>query len=72
MKNAEEDVTLSDGEAFFVGQVQYQEHLKTTVQTKEVCGCKNNRALLVLTCFRDPNAQTIMHCHKPMQGAERT
>jgi len=72
MKNAEEDVTLSDGEAFFVGQVQYQEHLKTVIQTKEVCQYKNNRELLILTCFRDPNAQIIMHCHKPMQGTKNT
>lgn len=72
MKSAAEDVALSDGEAFFVGQVQYQEHLRTTIYSKEVCGCNNNRELLMLTCFRDPNAQTIMHCHKLMQGAERT
>jgi hypothetical protein len=36
MKKAEDDVGLSDGEAFFVGDVQYKEHLKQIVEPKEV------------------------------------
>ena len=36
MRNTEDDVTLSDGLAFFVTDKDYRLHLKTAVEFKEV------------------------------------
>lgn len=37
MKYPEEDVWMSDGNGYFVGRKDYQEHLKTGKETNEVC-----------------------------------
>jgi hypothetical protein len=47
MKKADEDVALSDGEAFFVGDVQYKEHLRQAVELKEVSAFTQIQGLLL-------------------------
>lgn len=49
MKNPEDDVWLSDGDAFFVGRHRYGEHLQTAVEIFEVCAtyhCENMYAYM--------------------------
>lgn len=37
MKKSEDDVFLSDGEGYMVQMLPYQEHLKTSIETTQVC-----------------------------------
>ena len=38
MRNPEDDVELTDGHGFMVGDKRYKEHLKNAVEDKEVRG----------------------------------
>jgi hypothetical protein len=72
MKKAEDDVGLSDGDTFFVGDVQYKEHLKQIVEPKEVSTSIYHSKTQTKWSARNRNAQITVLCHRLMPGVVNT
>jgi hypothetical protein len=48
MKNPEDEVILTDGTAFFVKELEYKNHLKLALESKQVSRTPGNRSVLYL------------------------
>jgi hypothetical protein len=57
MKNPEDDVHLTDGDAFFTTRKPYYDHLKVAKEIREVCLSHLSSKFVTKCCYSAKNVQ---------------
>ena len=57
MKNPEDDVHLTDGDAFFTTRKPYYDHLKVAKEIREVCLSHLSSKFVMKCCYSAKNVQ---------------